>query len=86
MEKQFREIIRELAAAASGKEGVTFPDGLEDRLCAYSRSVAHFPTALKEFEWRNGWFANISKRAMENGEKDPSPKHTQILIDQNLLN
>lgn len=25
-----------------------------DRLNAYARSVAHFPTAMKEFEWRNG--------------------------------
>jgi hypothetical protein len=27
-----------------------FPGGLADRLCAYAISVAHFPTALKEFE------------------------------------
>jgi hypothetical protein len=24
------------------------------RLLAYARSVAHFPTAVKEFSWRNG--------------------------------
>lgn len=27
-----------------------FPIGVADRLCAYARSVGHFPTALKEFK------------------------------------
>jgi hypothetical protein len=30
--------------------GVDFDSDMEDRLCAYSRAVAHFPTAVKEFE------------------------------------
>mgnify|MGYP004069770623 CR=1 FL=1 len=46
------------------------------RLSAYGRSVAHFPTAVKEFEWRNGWFHKISERALAKGEADPMPIHT----------
>lgn len=29
---------------------MSFSGGVEDRLIAYAKSVAHFPTALKEFE------------------------------------
>lgn len=32
---------------------VKFAGMLEERLCAYARSVSHFPTALKEFKVRN---------------------------------
>jgi len=32
------------------KTKVSFSGGVEDRLIAYAKSVAHFPTALKEFE------------------------------------
>ena len=34
--------------------GVMFKEGAVDRLLAYARAVSHFPTAVKEFEWRNG--------------------------------
>ena len=30
--------------------GLEFPLGVADRLCAYARSVGHFPTALKEYK------------------------------------
>ena len=49
---ELKALIAELATAAAAKEKIVFPEGIEDRLCAYARSVAHFPTALKEFEWR----------------------------------
>lgn len=56
MESQHREevaaLIRELAAAGSAALGVVLDSGLEGRLCAYARSVAHYPTAIKEFGWR----------------------------------
>ena len=45
---QVTALIKELAGAASAAKGITFDVGIEDRLCAYARSVAHFPTALKE--------------------------------------
>ena len=59
------------------KTGVKFGPGCSERLCAYARSVAHFPTAIKEFEWRNGYFWNISEEAEEKGEPDPCPTHTR---------
>ena len=56
--------------------GVSLPDGAFDRLAAYGRSVAHFPTAVKEFEWRNGWFYDITNAALAAGQPDPMPLHT----------
>lgn len=41
-------LIQELAAAAAAEKGLTFEDNMVERLCAYSRAVAHFPTAVKE--------------------------------------
>lgn len=72
-------LIKELADAASAAKGVTFDTGIEARLCAYARSVAHFPTALKEFEWRNGWFYALSEKAIKSGLSDPCPLHTSWL-------
>lgn len=50
-----------------------------DRLAAYARSVAHFPTAVKEFEWRNGAFYEISLAAQKAQRPDPCPQHTEGL-------
>lgn len=82
---EVKELIEELAYAASLETKVVLPEGLADRLCAYARSVAHFPTALKEFEWRNGWFADITFRRAGRLQEDPCPRHTQILQEQGLL-
>ena len=42
--------------------------------------MAHFPTAVKEFEWRNGFFYGISQEAITAGDRpDPFPKHTALL-------
>lgn len=41
-------LIAELAAAAATEKGLVFEAAIEERLCAYSRAVAHFPTAVKE--------------------------------------
>lgn len=76
---EVRDIISELAAAASWETGLSFSEDLGDRLCAYARSVSHFPTALKEFEWRNGWFADITLKRAGRMMTDLSPKHTSIL-------
>jgi len=59
---------------------VAFPAGLETRLCAYARSVVHFPTALKEFKLRNGWFHDMSTKAVSGGQTDPCPAHTTLLF------
>ena len=53
VEKEHREevadLINELAAAAAAEILSEFDTGVVDRLCAYARSVAQFPTAVKEF-------------------------------------
>jgi hypothetical protein len=45
---QVSSLIAELASAAGAERGLIFDEGIEERLCAYSRAVAHFPTAVKE--------------------------------------
>ena len=77
---EVRALIQELADGTSKVDGsVTFGADVADRLCAYARSVAHFPTAVKEFEWRNGYFYGISKSAGEDAE--PFPTHTKWLAE-----
>lgn len=73
---EFAALANELAAAGSNELGVVLEDGLVDRLCAYGRAVSHFPTAVKEVEWRNGWFYDISLRELTAGRPDPMPLHT----------
>lgn len=72
-------LIKELAAAGAAALGVTLDAGVEERLCAYARSVSHFPTAVKEFQWRNGWFYGLSQDAQAQGKPDPCPTHTAWL-------
>ena len=45
---QVLSLIKELSLLAERQKGLRFDGGLEERLCAYARSVAHFPTAIKE--------------------------------------
>mmetsp|Transcript_33018 Transcript_33018/g.72709 ORF Transcript_33018/g.72709 Transcript_33018/m.72709 type:complete len:292 (-) Transcript_33018:180-1055(-) len=82
---EVRALIGELMTTAAKEAHISFPDGAIDRLCAYARSVAHFPTALKEFEWRNGYFASISQRAMAQGGADPCPLHTAYMTAAGLM-
>jgi hypothetical protein len=74
---QVTELIVELMDAGAAKMGVEPNAGYVERLCAYSRSVAHFPTAVKEFQWRNGWFTALSEEAVSFGRQDPCPTHTE---------
>jgi len=83
--EEVRALIAEMGRAAAEETKVVFPPGVADRLCAYARSVAHFPTALKEFEWRNGWFAEISFKKISTYQEDPLPLHTTILQQQGLF-
>ncbi|PNW77422.1 hypothetical protein CHLRE_10g435850v5 [Chlamydomonas reinhardtii] len=73
------DIIQELCAAGAAELGVGLAGGEVARLLAYARSVAHFPTAVKEFPWRNGWFYGLSQKALAAGQPDPCPKHTALL-------
>lgn len=72
-------LISELASAVTQATGVEFGPQMPERLCAYGRSVAHFPTAVKEFEWRNGFFYGLSQQASDNFYPDPCPTHTGLL-------
>ncbi|XP_031478671.1 uncharacterized protein LOC116249640 [Nymphaea colorata] len=78
-------LIEELASAAAAEACVEFEPGMVERLCAYSRAVAHFPTAVKEFKWRNGWFYSLSQRATVNGQPDPCPLHTAWLKELKII-
>ena len=82
---EVRSLIEELTHAATIKTKVNFPAGVADRLCAYARSVAHFPTALKEQEWRNGWFCDVTFTQASRLMPDPCPSHTTIMSNQKLL-
>jgi len=73
---QLEALVAELCQSGEIALGVTLADGAFDRLLAYGRSVAHFPTAVKEFDWRNGWFYDLSQAAMAAGRPDPTPIHT----------
>jgi len=82
---QLAEVINELAGVISSNYGCNFPPALVDRLVAYGRSVAHFPTAVKELPWRNGFFYDISQNALKSGAQDPAPLHTKMLEALNVL-
>ncbi|PQM40639.1 uncharacterized protein Pyn_32391 [Prunus yedoensis var. nudiflora] len=89
VEKEYRSevssLIAELASAAAAEKGLVFEEAMEDRLCAYSRSVSHFPTAVKEFKWRNGWFYSLSEKAIAAGKPDPCPLHTAWLKELKVV-
>lgn len=89
---EVEQLILELADATvvhmrqqPGRESFAFDDGLVERLCAYARSVAHYPTAVKEMEWRNGWFVKIAGEAVDRGLPDPCPLHRAWLKEVGAL-
>lgn len=57
------QVINELVAAVSTKEGITFSEGTIPRLAAYTDVVTSFPCGVKEFEWRNQYFYNLGDEA-----------------------
>ena len=78
--KEFEALASEMMTAGASALGVEVADGYLDRLKAYARAVSHFPTAVKEFEWRNGFFFNLSKKALKAGKEDPAPIHSETLF------
>jgi len=82
---QLRALVDELCAAGEEALGVKLEPGAFDRLAAYGRSVAHFPTAVKELEWRNGWFYALSRKAVDAGKPDPMPLHTAGLVELGMV-
>ncbi|MEW5304326.1 MAG: hypothetical protein WDW36_006944 [Sanguina aurantia] len=77
---QVLPLMMELLDAGCAAMGISPAAGAMDRLMAYARSVAHFPTALKEFKWRNGWFHGLTLQAASQGKADPCPLHTALLL------
>ena len=76
--------LRARAAGAETNRKRFPPGGVADIRRRYARAVAHFPTAVKEFEWRNGWFYKLTYDAVKAGTEDPIPTHTQLLYDLQL--
>lgn len=74
-------LITELTAAGAADMGLAMDDEptVTTRLLAYARAVAHFPTAVKEFQWRNGYFWKLSQAAAAGGKADPCPLHSALL-------
>ena len=54
------ELIEELITAIHLETNIMFPTGVISRLLAYTKTVAHFPSALKEFEVSNHLIVEIS--------------------------
>ena len=79
------DIILELASFCRFTLAVSLKVDLEERLCEYARRVEFFPTALKEFEWRNGWFYAITEAAVKDGKADPCPLHTAGLVELGVV-
>lgn len=70
------EMGTELAQMVRFTLTVGMLSNIEDRLLAYGRRVKDFPTAVKEFPWRNGFFYDYTQLAKKNGFPDPTPMHT----------
>ncbi|GFH15962.1 uncharacterized protein HaLaN_12298 [Haematococcus lacustris] len=81
---QLAQLIAELSTGGAAELGIPATDGCYERLLAYGRSVAHYPTAVKEFSWRNGWFHAISQRELAAGRPDPFPYHSRLLLQCGL--
>jgi ketopantoate reductase len=78
--EEVRTLIEEMIAGLTAtQQGVAFDEGTVARLMSYARAVAHFPTAVKELEWRNGFFYDISTAQTAVGKPDPFPTHTAWL-------
>jgi hypothetical protein len=78
---EINDLVAEMGTMIRFTLAVGMMSDIDKRLCDYARSVASFPTALKEFQWRNGWFYNYSRLAKKNGIKDYTPMHTGYLED-----
>lgn len=68
-------LCRELQPLLAKEPGLDLSaDDLARRLMAYSASIPHFPSSLKEWRWRNGWLIDAAQR-----HGVPLPHHTRWL-------
>mmetsp|Transcript_44428 Transcript_44428/g.172600 ORF Transcript_44428/g.172600 Transcript_44428/m.172600 type:complete len:337 (-) Transcript_44428:244-1254(-) len=79
--KEVKEMVNEMRHMCRASLAVVLFPKLEERLLQYASKVDFFPTAIKEFKWRNGYFYNFSLIARENGFDDPTPMHTAYLLE-----
>ena len=75
---QLEPLLEEMVTAGCHDMGVEPKEGYVERLCAYARSVSHFPTAVKEVPWRNGYFARMSADRVDALKSDPTPRHSEM--------
>jgi hypothetical protein len=78
---EVQDLVLELGKMMRFTLTVGMGSDIEKRLVEYARSVKDFPTAIKEFEWRNGFFYRYSKLATSRGLDDQTPMHTGYLED-----
>ncbi len=76
---ELRALVQEFVAI--GRPALALPpmdaaasDALVDSLCAYSRSIASYRGAVKEWPWRNGWFVDEARR-----QGRAAPVHEDLL-------
>jgi len=73
--RELRAVVAEMAHVGAVAMGTELElDPLLGRLCAYSRSIADYQGAVKEWRWRNGWFVDA---AIEHGVA--MPVHADLL-------
>lgn len=77
--REVTEMSNELAQMVRFTLTVGMMPDIEKRLLAYGRAVKDFPSGLKEFKWRNGFFYDYSQLAKRNGFPDPTPMHSDYL-------
>lgn len=73
-------MVAEMMSVLVEERGVSFKPGVPERLLAYAKTVAHFPTALKEFDWRNKFFLDLTRARAAAGKDDLTPMHTELLM------
>ncbi len=56
-------LCRELAPVLAACPHTAAPDDLVAQVIDYSRSVRHYRTAVKEWDWRTGWLLDEATRA-----------------------
>ena len=73
--EELRALVAEMNAVGGGALGVQHDlGGLLERLCDYSRSIASYRGAVKEWAWRNGWFVSLCHEGAT-----PMPVHDRLL-------
>lgn len=76
---EVNQMVNEMSQMCRFTLTVGMGNNIEDRLTEYALQVKDFPTALKEFEWRNGFFQKWSTLATSKGLRDQTPLHSNYL-------